>query len=151
MNLTPQIPHGMNIDELGGNRRRMNKRMIQYIEQVRMQPSMYIRERGCFDRLLGKAPTYELNQGNIMIMYKDKWGAFIKTMLMGMDFDFLMLDVVVITFMDRETRRHPDVTSRVALAIMMAYMLDNMLFWLMSYSGRRNLSKHTLTDESFLI
>jgi len=141
----------MDFDNLTGNRRKMNKLMIKYIEQVRMQPSLYIRERSWRDRLLGKAPTDELNTGNIMIMYKDKWCAFINTMLMGMDFDFLMLDVVIITFMDRETRRHPDVTSRVALAIMMAYMLDSMIYWLMQYSGRRNLSKHTLTDEAFLI
>jgi hypothetical protein len=36
-------------------------------------------------------------------MYKDNWGAFSQTFLMGMDFDFLMLDVVIITFMERET------------------------------------------------
>ena len=84
-------------------------------------------------------------------MYKDKWGSFIKNFLMGMDFDFLMLDVLTITFMERETHRHPDVTSRVALAIMMAFILDHLLFWIMAYGGRRNLSKHTLTDEAFLI
>lgn len=116
-----------------------------------MEPAMYIRERSWFDRLINRSPSEVSNGGdNIMIMFKDRWGAFINTMLTGMDFDFLMLDVVVITFMDRETRRHPDVVSRVALAVMMAYMLDNILFWLMKYYGRRNLSKHTLTDEAFL-
>ena len=86
-----------------------------------------------------------------MVMFKDKWGSFVNTMLMGLDFDFLMLDCVIITFMDRETRRHPDVVSRVALAVMMAYMVDHMLFMLMAYLGKRNLSKHTLIDETFLI
>jgi len=116
-----------------------------------MEPNMYIRDRNCFYRLLNKAPTEVINSKNTMIMFKDRWGAFVNTMLMGMDFDFLMLDVLIITFMDRETRRHPDVPSRVALAIMMAYTVDNLLFWMMNYLGRRNLSKHTLTDEAFLI
>lgn len=68
-----------------------------------------------------------------------------------MDFDFLMLDVLIITFMERETQRHPDVTSRVALAVMMAYTVDHILYWIMGSKGRRNLSTHTLTDEAFLI
>lgn len=84
-------------------------------------------------------------------MFRDKWGAFSNTMLMGMDFDFLMLDVVIITFMERETHRHPDVTSREILAVMIAFVLDHLLFWMRRYFGRRNLSKHTLADEAFLI
>jgi hypothetical protein len=84
-------------------------------------------------------------------MYKDNWGAFSQTFLMGMDFDFLMLDVVIITFMERETQRHPDVNSRVILAVLLAYIVDNLLFWLRGYLGRRNLSKHTLADEAFLL
>jgi len=68
-----------------------------------------------------------------------------------MDFDFLMLDVLVITFMERETQRHFGVKSRVALAIMIAYTLDCLLFLLMRRFGRRNLSRHTLADESFLM
>lgn len=60
---------------------------------------MYIRERTWWERLLNQAP--KMVQG--IVMYKDKWGAFIKYFLTGMDFDFLMLDVLIITFMERET------------------------------------------------
>jgi len=80
----------------------MNKIMMKYVEQVRMEPTLYIKERTWIQRLLNKAPKEELNLGK-PIMFKDHWGAFSNTMLMGMDFDFLMLDVVIITFMERET------------------------------------------------
>lgn len=33
----------------------------------------------------------------------------------------------------------------------LAYILDSMLIMLRSYVGRRNLSRHTLVDEKFLI
>lgn len=122
------------------------------MEKVRSQPDFYIRERKWWERLLNIPPADLHNgDGNRIIMFKDKWGSFIKKFLMGMDFDFLMLDTLIITFMERETQRHPDVTSRVALAIMMSYTVDHILFWIMGYRGRRNLSKHTLTDEAFLI
>lgn len=151
MNVLPQIPTHMDIDELEVQRKKMNKLMIKHVEQVRMKPEAYIRDRSWFERLLNRAPD-DLAKANGFIMYKDRWGAFIKYMLMGMDFDFLMLDVLIITFMERETQRHEDtVTSRVALAIMITYTLDCLLFWMMSYYGKRNLSKHTLADEAFLI
>lgn len=72
-------------------------------------------------------------------------------MLMGMDWDFLMLDVVILTFMERETRHDDKVRSDVVLAVLVSFILDNIFFWMRSYFGRRNLSKHTLADEAFLI
>lgn len=147
---SPAIPVGLNLEDLEISRRVMNKIMMQYVEQVRMNPSLYIRDRSWIQRLLNRAPKKELNSA-VPIMFKDNWGAFSSTMLMGMDFDFLMLDVVIITFMERETQRHPDVTSREILAVLIAFVLDHMLFWLRRYFGRRNLSKHTLADEAFLI
>lgn len=80
----------------------MNKIMMKYVEQVRMSPNMYIRDRTWLQRLLNRAPSSDLDQSK-PVMYKDNWGAFSSTMLMGMDWDFLMLDCVIITFMERET------------------------------------------------
>ena len=100
----------------------MNRLMMKYIEKVRMNPDQSIRDRSKCDRLLNMNPSMPANQG--LIMFKDSWGAFIKYFLTGMDFDFLMLDVLTITFMERETQRHAGVQSRVALAIMLAYTVD---------------------------
>lgn len=128
----------------------MNKIMMKYVEQVRMSPNMYIRDRSWVQRLLNRAPSSDLDQ-NKPVMFKDNWGAYSNTMLMGMDWDFLMLDCVIITFMERETIRDPIVKSRVILAVLVAFILDHILFWMRGYFGRRNLSKHTLADEAFLI
>ena len=84
-------------------------------------------------------------------MFKDRWGAFSQTMLMGMDWDFLMLDVVILTFMERESRHDDKVRSVVVVAVLVVFILDSILFWMRKYFGRRNLSKHTLADEAFLI
>ena len=37
------------------------------------------------------------------------------------------------------------------MGVLVAYLLDNCLIWMRGHLGRRNLSKHTLVDEAFLI
>ena len=69
----------------------------------------------------------------------------------GLDFDFLMLDVLVLTFIDRTCVNNAELESRVMLGILIAYLLDSLLIWLRSYLGRRNLAQHTMSDERFLI
>lgn len=149
-NRAPAIPVGMQMQELETGKRVMNKIMMKYIEQVRMDPNMHIRDRSWFQRMLNRAPDDVVNMSK-PVLFKDHWGAFSKTLMMGMDFDFLMMDVVILCFMDRETIRHPDVTSRVCLAVMMAFIVNHLLYWIRDYLGRRNLSKHTLADEAFLL
>lgn len=39
------VPIGLNIEELENPRRLMNKIMMKYIEQVRMEPTVYIKDR----------------------------------------------------------------------------------------------------------
>jgi hypothetical protein len=115
-----------------------------------MNPNAYIRERSWSQRLFNRAPKADLLK-NVPIMFKDNWGAFSNTFLQGMDWDFLMLDVVILTFMERESRADDKVRSDVVLAVLVCFILDNLLFWLRGFYGRRNLSKHTLADEAFLI
>mmetsp|Transcript_2523 Transcript_2523/g.3148 ORF Transcript_2523/g.3148 Transcript_2523/m.3148 type:complete len:92 (+) Transcript_2523:2913-3188(+) len=88
--------------------------------------------------------------GDKPVMYKDKWTSYNKTLLCALDFDFLMLDVCTISFIDCVARYDTTVTSRVFLGVLIAYLLDSFLIWMRSYYGRRNLSKHTLADEKFL-
>jgi len=105
--MTPQIPDNMNLELVDAPRANMNRLMMKYIEKVRMNPDQSIRDRSSCDRLLNLSPSMPANQG--LIMFKDSWGSFIKYFLTGMDFDFLMLNVLVITFMERETQRHAGV------------------------------------------
>lgn len=138
------------MQELETSKRVMNKIMMKYIEQVRMDPNMHIRDRSMFQRMLDQTPA-EVVKNNKPMLFKDYWGAFSKTLMMGMDFDFLMLDVVILCFMDRQTIRHENVTSRVCLAVMITFTVNHLLYWIRDYLGRRNLSKHTLADEAFLL
>ena len=84
-------------------------------------------------------------------MFRDKWMNFQSLFLQGLDFDFLMLDVLTISFIDAAARNAPNLQSTTMLGVLIAYMLDQALLWLRSYFGRRNLAKHTLADERFLI
>lgn len=76
----------------------MNRIMQTYIEQVRVEPRKYIRERGALSRWFGLHPA--MAGLDAPIMFKDKWMGFQSFMLSGLDFDFLMLDVLVISSMD---------------------------------------------------
>ena len=128
----------------------MNKIMMKYVEQVRAEPNAFIKERSWVERLLNRAPKAELNAGK-PIMYKDKYASFSKTFLCGMDFDFMMLDVCTLSFIELAANHDVNLQSRILMGVLMAYLLDSILIWLRGYMGRRNLSKHTLVDEAFLI
>ena len=71
--------------------------------------------------------------------------------LCGLDFDFLMLDALVVTFIDIVAGADVSVRARLMLGVLIAYILDSILIFLRSYFGRRNLARHTLADERFLI
>ena len=84
-------------------------------------------------------------------MYKDDYSSFGKTFLMGMDFDFMMLDVCTLTFIELVAIPDATIVSRICLGILVAFILDSFFIWLRGHTGRRNLSKHTLIDEAFFI
>ena len=108
-----------------------------------------MRERGALSRWLGLMPN--VNNLEVPIMFKDKWMNFSAYLLSSMDFDFVMLDVLIVTFIDFVAQSDANLSSRFMLGILIAYMIDSFLIFLRSYYGRRNLAKHTLADERFLI
>lgn len=100
-------------------------------------------------RWLGLMPSM-LSQ-DVPIMFKDPWMGYSSYLMMGLDFDFLMLDVLVISFIDIAAQSNAALQSRLILGILIAYLVDNFLMFLRAHFGRRNLAKHTLADERFLI
>lgn len=84
-------------------------------------------------------------------MFRDRWLGFSSMFLMGLDWDFLTLDVLIITFIDITAQNDAGLRSTLMLGILIAYIVDTALIWLRTYLGKRNLSQHTLADERFLI
>lgn len=84
-------------------------------------------------------------------MFKDKWMSFSNFMLSGLDFDILMLDVLMVTLIDLAAWKDTTLRSRLMLGVLIAYIVDKLLITLRGYFGRRNLARHTLADERFLI
>ena len=94
----------MKMEELDTTRKVMNKIMMNYIEQVRSEPNMYIKERSPFERLVEKSPFPPVTGGNrdntFPLMFKDKWNSFSNVFLSGRDWDFLMLYSCVLSFLE---------------------------------------------------
>ena len=84
-------------------------------------------------------------------MFKDSFASFGKTFSMGMDFDYMMLDVLILTAVEALFKNSTSIPSRIMLGVLVAFVVDSFLFWLRSYLGKRNLSRHTLVDDAFLI
>ena len=143
------VPAGFRIDRLEDPGKFMNRTMQTYIERVRLEPKQYVRERGAIARWLGFQPG--IRDTEIPVMFKDPWMGFSNFLLSGLDFDFLMLDVLIITFIDLVAWADVTIRSRLMLGILIAYIVDSLLITLRGYSGRRNLARHTLADERFLI
>jgi len=158
MSSGPALPNGLPMSDLDQTKELMNKIMKKYIEQVRAEPSQYIKEKGALNRLLNLQPV----ESRFPVMYADTWmPSFAQTCLFGMDFDFMMLEVLVIACFDMSLVAADDpeaganATSKpvngLVVGVLVAYLIDYLLIKLREYKGRKNLAAHTLSDERFLV
>ena len=76
-------------------------------------------------------------------MFKDKWFNFQKMLAYGLDWDFVIFDVIVLSSVDMWFHS-------TMIAAVVAYVLDHMLLYGRGYFGKRNIAQSTLTDEKFL-
>lgn len=75
-------------------------------------------------------------------------------MLYGLDFDFLMLNTLMIIVLERSTylAYETRIQNGLAVGVLVAYTLDLMIIWVRKFYGKRNIARHTLVnDEKFLI
>lgn len=86
-------------------------------------------------------------------MFNEKQNSpgFVNAFLYGLEFDFLMLEVLIVASMDRCNYLENDIKSGLAFGVLIAYIADYFLVSLRNYFGRKNLAQHTLCDERFLI
>ena len=118
---------------------------------MRTEPKKYIKERSLLDRLFNIPPNEDI-KADRPVLFKDKWFSFGEFFLMGMDWDFVMLDCCVVSFIIQVTVYEPDTTlwTKLLLGVLVAYTLDTLLFTLHGHIGSRNLAKKTLVDDTFL-
>jgi hypothetical protein len=57
-------------------------------------------------------------------MFKDAWMNFSSYLLSGLDFDFLMLDCLIVSFIDIAANHDAKLQARLMLGILIAYMVD---------------------------
>ena len=58
------------------------------------------------------------------VLFKDKWYSFGNFFLMGMDWDFVMLDSCIMSFIIQVTVYDVELNIRLLLGIIIAYILD---------------------------
>ena len=122
--------------------------MQTYIEKVRMEPRNYIREKSAIARWVGYTNVKNID---IPVLFKDHYSSFTNYMLSGLDWDFLTLQVLIVTFIDLVASSDSTLRSRLMMGVLIAYIVDTLLVSMRSYFGKRNLARHTLADERFLI
>lgn len=119
------------------------------IEQVRSEPKKYIKDRSFMDRLFNRPPIDDLNKDR-PVLFKDKWFSFSNFFLMGMDWDFVMLDSCILSFVIQVSLYDYELDIKLLLGILVAYITDQGLFFIRNWRGRRNIARHTLVDDKFL-
>lgn len=73
---------------------------------------------------------------------------FSKTFLFGVEFDFLILECLIIACMDRASFIPGNgIKSGFVLGVLIAYIIDYMFIYMRSYKGNRNIALHTLIDD----
>lgn len=96
-------------------------------------------------RLFNTAPNALFNDKPVM--YRDKSFSYGKCFLLGMDFDFMMLHVCLLSFLNRMLRGFDSYDVKFIVGILFAYLIDCFLVWMRAYYGKRNFAKHTLIGE----
>lgn len=146
------IPSGLSIDKTETPRRVMNKLFMRCVEQVRGDPKRYIKKRTWFERLINRIPNEITGKNAEPVFYKDPWFSFGSFFLLGMDWDFVMLDSCIMAFIMQVTvyEKSDNLNIKLLLGVLVAYLLDQGLFFIRSFNGRRNLARHTLVDDKFL-
>jgi hypothetical protein len=143
----PAIPYNLDLRSLEKTNEVTNKIIKKYIEQVKSEPNFYIRERSLVERLFGLFPKDK----RIPLMFHDHFlPSFYKTLLCGLDFDFMILEVLVIACMDRSAYLENKIESGLVFGVLIAYIVDYLLIWLKRWRSRKNIAMHTLCDEMFL-
>ncbi len=69
---------------------------------------------------------------------------------MGMDWDFVMLDSCILSFVIQVSLYDVELDIKLLLGLLVAYITDQGLFFIRNWRGRRNLARHTLVDDKFL-
>jgi hypothetical protein len=106
-----------------------NDMMIRYIEKVRREPDKYVLNRGTWDRFFNTAPTEMIQNHDASVLYKDNHGSWTNTLFMGLEFDFLMLDVCLISFAYRAIPADSRVRNPMLMGVLMAYLVNLWLSW----------------------
>jgi hypothetical protein len=138
------------MDKIKNSQSFMNTMFQQYIEQVKIEPLKYMKEKNSLVRLLN-LPLKEESDQAAPFMIRDKWMTFSQNFLSGLDFDFLILDILTITSIDIWARNDSNIGSTAVLGVLIAYLLDHGLISLREWMGKRNVARKTITDENFLI
>jgi len=116
----------LNWRDLDDTNESMNKIMKNYIQKTNSQPHTFIREKTMSQRLFNHHAAVDFPT-----LYPDKFlPSFSNAFLYGLDFDFMMLEVLIIALMDRANYAENDIESGLALGVLIAYLLDYYLIWL---------------------
>ena len=127
----------------------MNKLFMRCIEQVRNEPKKFIKERSCIDRLFNRPPIDDLRHDR-PVLFKDKWYSYCTFFMQGLEWDFVMLDCCILSFCVQVSLYDTSLDIKLLLGTLVAYILDEGLYFIRNYRGRRNLARHTLVDDKFL-
>jgi len=104
----------------------MNKIMKKYLEQVRNDPTTCIRKKKMINRLLHSPERPE--RDNYPIMFEDTYfPSFSNAFLYGMDWDFLMMEVLIIAGIEKWFRvdfYNREVFSPFTVGVLIAYLID---------------------------
>jgi len=130
----------------------MNEMMISYIEKVRKEPDQFIRERTLMERVFKLKPDEGTTRDNT-ILYKnqDFYPSFGNTLLIGLEFEFLVLDALIITFCNRTVMTGSNIVNPTLLGVLVAYLANMIMQLIKGHFGRKNVGAHCLADERFLM
>ncbi|OMJ90235.1 hypothetical protein SteCoe_7436 [Stentor coeruleus] len=138
------LPDAMSIQNMQEIRLELNRRLKIYIAGLVKDAKTQILEKSAWQRFLRMPPVDLSLLDGTPYFYKDPSIGFESSFLMGREFSFLLMDIMIFELFDYTI-------ENTYIAILLTYLFSKIVSEIRQKAGEWNLSRKTLVNKRFLL
>lgn len=138
------LPQNINIQKLQEIRLELNRRLKIYIAGLVKDSNTQILGKTAWQRFFSMPPADLSLLDGTPYFYRDPGIGFETSFLMGKEFTFLLMDIMIFELFDYTI-------SNTYVAVLLTYLIDKTIIYIRKKAGEWNLSRKTLVNSQFLL
>ena len=138
------LPNDLNIENAQEVRLELNRRMKIYIAGLIRDAKTQLLDKSAWQRFLRMPPVDLSLLDGTPYFYRDPSIGFESSFLMGREFSFLLMDIMLFELFDYNI-------GITYVAILLTYVVSNIVIKVRAWAGEYNLARKTLVNKRFLL